>query len=1101
MPYLTVVKRDWPTLQLVGFLAVSIFLGGPMYGQVVGATISGTVTDPSGARVPQAQVLIKNVATEINTGVTSNSDGFYAATNLLPGAYEVEVSAPGFATTVRSQITLTVGAQQVLNFALQVGQVTQKVEVNGQAPAVELASSSIGAVVNSNTIVDLPLNGRDWTSLATLQPGVETVQTQVQTGGTTSRGKRGNGVQLTVSGTRSQLNNYRLDGISLMDYVNGSPGSALGIALGVDAVAEFSVLTANYSAEYGRTAGGVVNATTRSGTNQIHGTAYWFLRDEDFDARNYFDTGTAAKPLFHRNQFGASVGGPILKDKTFFFADYEGIREELGATSVDNVPSPAARAGKLCSIPTGVTPNCTPTTVTVSPLVAPYLPFWPSPNSGLLGNGDTGLFKTSNTSRSSENFETVRIDHRFSEKDSIFGTWFYDKASIDIPEALDNVVVGNGTDRQMIALEETHVFSSSLVNSLRGGFSRVKAIVDLNVTAVNPLVLDTSLGTFPGLPAPVILVAGLTDFSGGGVGAFTGDNFTWNSFQAYDDAFLTKGVHSIKFGFAFERTQTNMLSVSDPTGRFKFGSLADFLTNAAPVGFQGEVPGTITSRGARQSIFGGYLQDDWRVRRNLTLNLGLRYEATTVPTDVHNELVSLPTYTSPPPGHLGSPYFNNPTLRNFEPRVGFAWDPFHNGKTAVRGAFGFFDVLPLNYGFLFTELQSAPFAEVISLGNLAPGVFPRSPALTATISPTTLRTSSIQHNPARNYVMIWNLSIQQQLSPSTTATVAYVGNHGVHMQNVYDDVNMVIPTATPQGYLWPSPVGSGTILNPSVGDIRGIQWTGDSLYDALEVGVSKRMSHGFQVGGSYTWGKNLDSGSTVGLGNFYTNSISSPLWFCTRCSKGPSDFNVAQNLVVNYIWAVPTPKDWGAIGSHILGGWELGGIFTAQTGVPFTPLIAGDPLGQRSTDPFAYPNRLKGPGCGSAVNPGNPSNYVKLNCFALPMASGSLPCSAFGAPDAPIAGTCANLIGNAGRNSVVGPGLVDYDFSLFKNNYIRRISESFNAQLRVEVFNILNRANFGTPAKHSTFFNSSGQPIGGAGAVNNTSTPAREIQFGVKLIW
>jgi len=1080
------------TLATFAMLALGVSVSAPVWAQVAGATVSGTVTDASGAIVPQAQISIKNMRTGISTSVTSNSDGFYTVPNVLPGTYQAAASAPGFATMTQSGVTLDVGAQQVLNFKLQVGQISQKVEVTGSAPTVELASSAVGAVVGSNTIVELPLNGRDWTQLATLQPSVSTVQTQVQPGGFTSRGKRGDGVQLTISGTRSQLNNYRLDGISIVDYVNGSPGSALGVALGVDAVAEFSVLTANHSAEYGRAAGGVVNATTRSGTNQIHGTADWFLRDEDFDARNFFDN---AIPPFHRNQFGASAGGPIQKDKTFFFADYEGIREELGATSVTNVPSQDARNGILHNA------DGTTTTLTVSPSVKPYLPFWPLPNAGLVGTGDTGLFKSAINSTTRENFVTFRIDRKFSEKDSIFGTYFYDTARISLPDALDNVLIGNGTGRQMIALEETHVFSSSVVNSLRGGFSRVSALVDENVQAINPLVRDVSLGTLPGLPAPVIQVAGLTDFAGGGVGAFTGDNFAWNSFQAYDDAFLTKGVHSIKFGFAFERMQTNMLSVSDPTGRFSFGSLSDFLTNAAPTRFQAEVPGTITSRGARQSLFGGYLQDDWRARPNLTLNLGLRYEATTVPTEVHNELVSLPTFTSPPPGHLGSPYFNNPTLRNFEPRVGFAWDPFRDGKTAVRGAFGIFDVLPLNYGFLFTELQSAPFAEVISIRNLAPGVFPSSPSLIGNISPTTLRTSSIESNPPRNYVMIWNLSVQRQLTPSTTVTVGYVGNHGVHMENVYDDVNMVLPTLTPQGYLWPSPAGSGTIINPSVGDVRGILWNGDSVYDGLEVAVSKRMSHGFQVGGAYTWGKNLDSGSTVGLGNFYTNSISSPFFFCTRCTKGLSDYNIAQKLVVNYFWYVPTPKDWGAIGLHVLGGWQLGGIFTAETGVPFTPIIAGDPIGLNSTDAFAYPNRLKGPGCGSAVNPGNPNNYVKLSCFALPLASASLTCSAFGAPNAPIAGTCANLLGNGGRNTVVGPGLVDYDFSLFKNNYIKRISENFNVQFRAEFFNILNRPNFAAPAHNSKFFDSKGQPIGGAGAVDRTSTPAREIQFALKLIW
>jgi hypothetical protein len=351
--------------------------------------------------------------------------------------------------------------------------------------------------------------------------------------------------------------------------------------------------------------------------------------------------------------------------------------------------------------------------------------------------------------------------------------------------------------------------------------------------------------------------------------------------------------------------------------------------------------------------------------------------------------------------------------------------------------------------------------------------------------------------------MIWNLSIERQLAPNTTLMVAYVGNHGVHMQNVFDDANLVLPTATPQGFLWPFPAGSGTIINPAVGDIRGILWDGTALYDALQVSVSKRMSHGFLVEGSYTWGKNLDSGSTVGLGNFYTNSISSPFWFCPRCSKGLADFNIAQSLVVNYVWDLPTPTNLGAIGSNVLGGWQWGGIFTAQSGVPFTPLIAGDPLGVNSTDPYAYPNRIKGPGCSNPVNPGNPTNYVKLNCFGLPLASPGIAaeCTPFGAPAAPIAGTCANLLGNSGRNDVIGPGLVVFDTSLVKNNPIRSISETFNVQFRAEFFNILNRANFETPAHNSAFFNSKGQPVGGAGSVNTTSTPARQIQFGLKLIW
>jgi hypothetical protein len=1100
------------TLVTFTVLALGVSVSAPVGAQVIGATLSGTVTDASGAIVPQAKIFSKNLRTGIGTSATANSDGFYTAPNLLPGAYEVSASAPGFATEVQTGITLTVGAQQVLDFSLKVGQVTEKILVSGAAPTVQLASSTIGGMVGSDSVVELPLNGRDWTMLAALEPGVDALTTQRPIGASTSkRGNRGYGSQLTVSGTRPQLNNYRLDGISIVDHLGGSPGSILGLSLGVDAVGEFSVLTANYTAEYGRTTGGVINAITRSGTNQIHGSAYEFLRNNDLDARQFFDTTT---PPFRRNQFGASVGGPIQKQKTFFFANYEGLRQFEGTTVVNLVPSQGARNGILhnangtaCTIGV-VSPGCALTnsagTVGVDPLVKPYLGFYPLPNAGLVGNGDTGNFDIATNAISTEDFATVRIDRKISEKDSVSGTWLYDSSVSDLPDPLDNLLLGNKSNRQVIALQETHIFNSSLVNTLRGGYSRLTVNSGENIQAINPLVNDVSLGTFAGLPAPGINVAGLASMTGGGIGPFTGDAVAWNSFQAYDDAFLTKGVHSIKFGFAFERMQTNSATPSDPTGLFAFGSLADFLTNE-PLSFEGQVPGKFSSRGLRQSLFGGYLQDDWRVRPNLTLNLGLRYEAVTVPTEVHNFEVNLETLTSPPPGHLGPPYINtNPSLRDFEPRVGFAWDPFHDGKTAVRGAFGIFDALPLSYEFWQVDTFAAPFVQVLTTRTLLPGSFPTGAVANAGQAPVSeLKTDYIEPNPPRNYVMIWNLNVQRQLTPSTTVTVGYVGNHGVHMLDRDDDFNMVLPQATASGYLWPTPAGSGTRLNPAVGAIAGLQWAGSSLYDALEVGVVKRISHGLQVQGSYTWGKSIDTGSASAISDPYTNSISSLLFFCSSCRRGLSDFNIAHSFSANYIWDVPNPKNWGAIGSHVLGGWELGGIITAETGVPFTPLIVGDPLGQNSTDPFDYPDRLTGPGCGSAVNPGNVTNYIKLSCFGLPMATSAIAaeCTPFGFPAAPIAGTCANLVGNARRNSIIGPGLATWDFSLFKNNYITKISENFNVQFRVEAFNILNRANFGTPDDRNKLFNASGNPIGGAGALDSLATPAREIQFGLKLIW
>jgi hypothetical protein len=1045
--------------------------------QVSGATLSGSVTDKSGAAVPQAEVSIKNAATGVQTPITANSEGFYSAPNLLPGPYQVTASAPGFSSILRTGIVLTVGDHQQLDFALEVGQVSQTVQVTGDLSNVQLQSSTLDHLVSDSTVVELPLNGRDWTQLAALQPGVVAITTQEPLGGSASRSSRGNGAQMSISGTRPQLNNYRLDGISVVDFAGGAPGSALGIALGVDAIAEFSVLTSNSSAEYGRTAGGVINAITKSGTNAFHGDAYEFVRNSALDARNYFDVNELPKPAFSRNQFGGAVGGPIQKEKMFFFGDYEGFRQSLAVTNINIVPSPDARNGVIHNA------DGTTTTLTVDPLVKPFLAtFYPLPNSGLLPPGNTGDYDIVVNNVARENFITTKIDRRLSAKDSAAGSYFYDTASSDTPDSFNAVLVGNTSIRQMVSLEETHMFSPSVVNTVRGGYSRVQTADSFSISALQPRANDPSFGAFPGQNAPQISVTGLSTLSSsiGAIGAVL--NY-WNSFQIYDDAFLTKGSHSVKFGLAFERMQSNFRPSPGDNGVFKFGSLTNFLTNR-PTNFTSISALANSGRGVRQSLVGGYIQDDWRLLPNLTLNLGLRYEMVSVPTEVQGKLVNLPTLESPTP-HLGSPYFQNPTYRNFEPRVGFAWDPFKKGKTSVRGAFGIFDVLPLNYAFNKSEQQSAPFSIKLTVGKLPQGSFPTGVVdaiNSAPIVPSETQSAYIQSIPARNYLMIWNFNIQHQITPTTTAMIAYVGNHGVHMLDRSDDANMVLPTLTSQGYLWPSPVGSGTVLNPNVGDIRAIYWTGSALYDALEVELSKTMSHGFQVETSYTWGKNIDTGSASIIGDPFVNSISSLLFFCSRCRRGLSDYDIAQAFKANYIWDIPGPKNWNALASSALGGWELGGIITAESGVPFTPLIGGDPLGQNSSDPFGYPNRTKSPsGCHTAVNVGHPEAYINLGCFSVPN---------------PI-----TLLSNEGRNSVTGPGLVDVDFSIFKNNHIRRISEAFNVQFRAELFNALNRPNFAPPIDNSALFDQTGNPVGGAGAVDQTSTTARQVQFAVKVIF
>lgn len=1089
MRYLLRCIGHFGASQLVAVLTLTAFLPLPSYGQVGGATMIGTVTDKSGAVIPNAQVSIRDVSTGVVRTLSSNKDGFFTAPNLLPGNYEVRASAPGFATSVRTGITLTVGSQQVLNITMDVGQLAQQVQVSGEEPLVQLASSTIQGVVGQTAVVELPLNGRDWTSLATLQPGVETM-ISVQLQG--ARDTRGEAAALTISGSRPQQNNYRLDGISVNDYANGGPGSVLGVTLGVDAIQEFSVLTSNYSAEYGRTSGGVINAVTRSGANSFHGNAFEFIRNSALDARNYFDGPTI--PEFRRNQFGGSIGGPIQKDRTFFFGNYEGFRQYQGVTAVTTVPSPDARNGIIHNA------DGTTSSIAIDPLVKPFLGLWGLPNGPLLAPGNTGIFTFVANNVGNENFGTARIDHTFSAKDSLFGAWQMDKASLLTPDGLNDSIIGNATSSQFIALEETHIFTSELLNSARVGFSRHTEETSQTM-ALNPLAASPTLGAVPGLNAPEIDVAGLTSFTGGTT-SLPQNDFHLNSFQGYDDVVLTKGLHSLKFGVAVERDQSNMFLLQNPTGDFQFGSLTNFLTNI-PSQFKANLPGGATPRHFRQTIVGAYIQDDFRWRPNLTLNLGLRYEMSTVPTETQNKLASYhDVYTDTAP-YLGSPLFSNPTLWNFEPRVGFAWDPFRNGKTSVRGGFGLFDVLPLTYEMFDMQLAAAPYSLSGSSSVLPPGSFPTG-AYDLISESSHLRDPYVEQNPARNYVMQWNLDVQRQLTTTLTASVAYVGNRGRHLPFHEDDMNMVLPIAlTSAGYLWPSPIGSGTVLNPNVGRIDPLLWESNSSYDSLQVGIIDKMSHGLQVQGSYTWGKAIDEGSGSLISDPFANSLSSLFFFDAKLRRGLADFNVAQNLTVNFIWLIPAPHALNGFAAWSAAGWQLGGIVQANSGLPFTPLFGadGDPLGEMNSSPLDFPDRLTGPGCHSLINPGNVTNYIKLNCFTVPTAPSQ---SFYNANCDPTFGTfpeCFNLLGNSRRNVLIGPGLANFDFSVVKNNHIKKISENFNVQFRAELFNVFNHANFVSPIDNSNLIDSTGAPVPGAGLIDATSTTSRQVQFGLKLIW
>src|SRR5216684_6172423 len=694
----------------VGLLVLLLFCAAAnVHAQVAGGSISGTISDTSGRVINNVQITITNVATGVAREATTNDEGFYSAPNLLPGTYEAKFAAKGFRTEARKGIELTVGASVGLDQVLGVGSTFETITVQSEVPAVQLTTSDISAVVNGTTVRELPLNGRSWTDLAQLQPGVSAIHTQPDFSAGTDRGNRGFGQQLTISGARPQQNNYRLDGVSLNDYANGAPGSVLGGNLGVDAIEEFSVITSNYEADYGKTSGGVVNAITRSGTNQFHGSGYEFLRNSKLDALNYFDVGKI--PPFKRNQFGGTIGGPIVKNHTFFFADYEGIRQSKGITTVTTVPSQNARNGLMCSNPAGADPSnpCSPFQLPVGPntdangvdlKAKAYFTFYHLPNGPILGNGDTGEYTFTGQQIVSENFFTARIDHRFSSNDSLFGSYMFDKTPYSSPDGLNNVEFDTLTSRQFLSIEETHIFTPRFANSVRIGGNHEKVNNNQSLQALNPDAARADLGVggtgFAGRDATQVLVGGLSDFTGG-VGGSPTYFYRWNSLQFYDDAFVTRGTHSIRFGVAAERMMLNVVADTDPNGIWNFDNVQGFLTNQ-PTKFQGGIASTLSPRNLRQTLFGAYIQDDWRARSNLTLNLGLRYEMSTVISETAGKLANLRNITDAT-AHLGNPFFGNPTLKNFEPRLGFAWDPLKNGKTAVRGGIGMFDVQPLPYQF------------------------------------------------------------------------------------------------------------------------------------------------------------------------------------------------------------------------------------------------------------------------------------------------------------------------------------------------------------------------------------------------------------------
>jgi hypothetical protein len=1102
-------------------------------GQTSGGTITGTVFDPAGAFVNGAQVEVVSTATNATQNLTTEGAGLFTVPNVNPGNYMVTVTAPGFA---REQVAalVEISKNTVLKIQLQVGTAGESITVSSNTtPVVDLGSSSLNQAVDGKTVRELPLNGRDWTQLSVLEPNVHTVDNQLSiSAGDNSRSNRGVGNQISIGGTRPQQNVYRLDGIITNDYSGGGPGGALGGTLGVDAIQEFSVVTSNSTADYGRTSGGTISAITRSGTNTFHGSAYEFIRNSAFDAKNYFSNGVLA-PL-RRNQFGGSVGGPVLKNKLFLFFNYEGLRQSRTTSVTDTVPSANARAGllvctqpatgtqsKTCLVSAGGT-QAPPGTkgvqqITINSKVQPYLQFFPEPNGQVAG--DTGSWSFNSKAVSQENLFTGRVDYSISQKDSIHGSALYDSSADTQPDSYNFVVTGLQPDRKLFTIAETHTFSPNIVNFVRIGYAYTFTVAPSSSSAINPLAADTSYGFTPGATVGNLQIAGLTSFFGG-VNVEGVYSYHYNSYQIGDDVYITQGKHSIQTGFSIEQIQSNNRGTTT-AGFYVFGSLQNFLTNQ-PQSFTSSVPGANTPIYMREKVYGAYVQDAYHFRPNLTFNLGVRYEPTSDLTEKNGHFSVLPTPTAGTP-LIGSKLFNNPTLKNISPRVGLAWDPFGNGRTSVRAGYGIYDTLPLTYMFNLSTLNVFPYSTTASLTNTATlaASFPKQ-SYPLAVDANSNKYAFVDQNPRRSYVQQYIVNLQQQLFEGTSLELGYTGSHGVRQPLKSNDGNIVEPT-NPADYLhlqWPlatttttttaagavttKTVFSGTKINPNsnVGQTDTTYWNESTTYNAFNAALRRNVGS-TRLGISYTWSKALDESSSSNGGTNFVNSIIAPYPREINRFKGLADFNVSQNLTISALYTLPGLKK-GTIKKLFGAGYQIGGIVRSATGLPFTPLITGDQLGLQSASVFSFPDRsYTGTNCKrNPVNLADKFNYLRRECFSFPQGITVSQSSSTGSNGTVTAvRTYYPTLGNVQRNSIIAQGINNVDLSLVKNTAIPHVREGFRAEFRAEAFNVMNHPMFQVPSRSSlAIFNASGASVTSQ-ILTATSAPERQIQFGLKLIF
>lgn len=1042
-------------------LLVIVLIASNAMAQATRGGIQGTVKDTSGAVIVGARVLATNVNTGVHQETTTNADGLYYFPSVLPGTYDVQVSLPGFTTAVLKGIGVTVGQTVVGNVDLQPGSVSTTVTVSGAPPLVESTNATLSNIVIGTKIQDLPLNGRDFTRLAELQPGVV-----FNASGSRSAfgGKEAN---FLVNGQIDQSTLFLLDGSDISDQTFGySPKDASGQLLGLDAIQEFRLLSSNYSAEFGRNPGGVVEAVSRSGSNEFHGSVYEFLRNSSLDAKNFFDLPNKEIPQFKRNQFGGRFGGPLRKDSTFFFVNYEGLRERLGVTSVSTVPNALARQGQL---PDPNNPGQF-ITVPVNPAVVPFLDLYPLPNGPDRGDG-TATFTTSASQATTSDLGVARVDTRLGPKDSLFGRLMIDRS--DAVQPFGSVPVPgfpSSVDHNFlfIILQETKAISNNLINVSSFGFNRT----DQKVTLPPPPPNVPSIALISGRPLGLVQVAGLSSLGNQTIFPIGG---VQNLFQAQDQLSWSHGRHQIKTGFEVRRYQVNDFFDLTVNGQFTFNGLAQFL-RGSPTNFLGVQAGSSSDRGWRWVSYGAFIQDDFQIRHNLTINLGLRYEYNTVPTDVRDRISNL-RFPSDPAVTVGGLLFNNINTL-FDPRFGFAWMPIP--RTVVRGGFGIFrDQIIVNV-FGNTRL-SPPFLVGAFAANPS---FPNAAA--GNLRAIILSVQNLFFGVQQPTVEQWNLQVQHQLTSTTVVKAAYVGNRGLHLVRSLE-ANTAIPTTLADGTKFFPP--GVKRRNPNFGPIRERKTDGLSWYNALQLEADQRLYQGLILQGSYTFSRTTNTNGSS-FTNFPNNPGNAQDPESLSDDKALAPFHQKHHLVINSLYQIPVGRGRRYLGNanglveHLLGGWRVGGIFTYASGEPFTVTVGFNRSNSLQTGTVNADRPNVNPNFTGPVILGDPKQFFDPNAFVLQ----------------PV-----GFFGNVGRNTLIGPDFRQLDMTLAK---VFRVTESSNLEFRADFFNLPNHPNFATPSNttafqvgggDTVFGDTSGKPVGNAGQIFSTVTTSRQIQFSLRF--